>query len=98
MNELNELKDGAKERLGVISTLLLDTLIAVTAVCVRWLLLKLIGQLSPEAERGFAVTWLERITDVGLVATAVIFFIFDLAKIVVRSYQSLRRTIKGETA
>jgi hypothetical protein len=95
---MSQFREGAKERLGVVSTLLLDTLIAITAVVVRWLLLKLIGWLSPEAERGFAVTWLERVTDVGLVATAVIFFIFDLAKIVVRSYQSLRRTIKGEAA
>jgi hypothetical protein len=92
------LGEGARERAGVVATLVLDTTIVVTALLSRWAILKIISVLSPVSERTFVVVWLERISDVGIVLTGLVFTAFDFLKVIVRSWKSFLRTARGESA
>lgn len=85
-----------RDRGSAIFTLLLDTLVILTAVVGRWLIIAVIDWASPIEQRSFVVTSLEKISDYGIVLTAVVFAVFDLAKVIVRAYKSFARTLKDE--
>ena len=81
------------ERGSVILSILLDTLVIVTAIGSRWVLLNMFQRLVPSEQHTFAFAWLERISDYGLVLTALVFTVFDLLKVIVRSFKGLKADI-----
>jgi hypothetical protein len=86
----SETKAAVKERGSLILGLLLDTLVSLTAVGCRWLLLWAVGNLSPEEQKGWVLQSLFHIFDFGLIATAALYFVFGVMKLIVRGWKSFR--------
>ncbi len=78
------------EKLDLVATILLDGLILLVAILTRAGLLWVVARFSPREPHSWVLTALEWILDVGLVGTAVVHVVFDLAKRIRNSYRNFR--------
>lgn len=76
---------------SAIFTIVMDVAMILAAILARSVLLYTLKRFAPPEAHNWAIEVLEGVMDIGLVCVAVTYTVFDLLKLLVRSFKELKR-------